>query len=729
MYKLLIPIILAALLPLSLASAQVFQFQNYTNKDRVNSLESFAGYVWASTTGGVVRIDPSTHAVTAFINSDGLGSIRINFAAYAGTDIAYFGSADGMLSRYDIENGEFSVTQLRSRDGNAISLNDADTSGNFLWIASGVGLIKYDRVRNGGEVKETYRTLGSFQTESAVNKVVVFDGKIVAGTGEGIAFADLGNEFLLDPQEWENIVLGSEGNSDIAVTAMGIQGQTLYIGTNQGLYSWDGVGDLTVVGVVGNGYVHDLKIGPSGQLYAVMPGTHSRDLVNILSGESLVTGLSDAVQNSLVTAAYSNGWFVGSSSQGIYESATSGAAERIVVAGPSSNNLVGGGYSGDSLFVVARDNEMSIFYNGTWSRRFISNFEKLGAIVDRSGGVWICTFGDGAYHILADGSSQRFAGDNSPLIGIAQSPIFSVVNSVYEDVDGRIWFSLFQTEPLRPMVVFSPVDSQWSYFGEDDGLIEGDNQVIAGGVGNAAIGVNDQGIAFLRYGVDPFNHSDDEIGYFSRSRRLPSAIVSALAYDRDNVLWVGTIQGLTYFDHEIGFFFPAELPAGVGSNITAIEADTRNNLWVGTTEGLAYLPGGTGESVAFTTANSELVSDEIEALVYDADRRQLLAFTRGGLSVIDYDPSGQDGSDAIYAYPNPFVIGSSSDNLLQFRIEQRGEVRIFTIAADLVRTTTVNDGWDGKNSSGDFVASGVYIWEVKAEDGSYYNGKVLVVRR
>ena len=714
------------------ALAQVYSWENHTNKDQVTSLESFRGYLWATTTGGVVRIDPDDGSVKTYINSDGLGSIKINFAAFAGGDEAYFGSSDGMLSRMLLSNGAFSSTQLRSRDGSVLSLNAADTSGDFLWVAANVGLIKYDRIRNGGEVKETYRTLGIFQSESEVNDVVVFDGKVFAGTNEGIAYADVDNEFLLDPGQWTNIELGLSGVEDIKISCFGTFGGNLYVGTDQRLYQWDGAGALIPVEGFAAMRILDLAPGnqPAAGLYALVQGEGGKQIFRVSPFEWIVYQLPQALLTGMNSLEYAQGWYLGTNADGVHKITSNTTAAKMPAPGPASNNLVGGGYDADGkLFVVARDNDVSILENEVWEYRNISSSEKLAALVDKSGSLWLTTFGGGAYRLLPNGTVQQFTNSNSPLIGIQQDPNVSVVNSVYEDGAGRIWFSLFQASPFRPMVVFTPGDSSWTWFDAEDGLVSGNNQVIAAGDGTAAVGVDDQGVAFLRYGLDPENRNDDQLAYFSRNRFLPSDVVTAMAYDRDNVLWVGTNQGLAYFDEGIDLFFPTAIAEGIGSDITAITADTRNNLWVGTTEGLALLGAGASEPVAFTTANSDLVSNEIESLVYDEAKKKLLIFTRGGLSILDYSSGNQSSDIGVYAYPNPFRIGSASDDVLQFQIDLRGDVKIFTVALDLVRETTVNTGWDGRNQAGEFVASGVYIWELKAEDGSHHTGKILVVRR
>ncbi len=702
--------------------AQQLDWENYTNKETVASLASFAGYVWAATTGGVVRLDPDNDSVFTYMNSDGLGSTSIKFAAPLGDSVAFFGSTDGVLSRLRIKTGEFTFEKLQGREGTAISLNSAVVSGDFLWIASSVGIIKYDLIRHGGEVKETYRNLGDFPAETAVRDLVVSDGQIIAVTATGLAVADAANEFLLDPNEWTTI-------STVAALNCLVIYDGVYVGANTGLYQLLPGPILQSVGL-SDANVLDLATATGNtELFALFNRSGTRGILAYTADQELpLAGDADALK-SMVALTSNRGLVVGTSGLGIY-GVTNNELQSIEVPGPASNDLVGGGYTATGLLrVIARNGTLSTLSDGDWKRQTITSEEQLAGLVDRDDNVWICTFGSGVFRLNPVNELTNFTYSNSPLIGIQQDATASVVNGLYQDPAGRIWFSLFQGNPHRPMVVFDPSDSAWTWFDAADGFVVGNNQVIAAGVGTAAVGVDDQGIAFLRFGSDLFNHADDQLGYFSRSRRLPSAIVTALTYDRDNRLWVGTNQGLARFDDDIEFFIPASLPAEVNSEITALAVDSRNNLWVGTTGGLALMPEGGGDTLAFTTANSELVADQIESLVYDEPSGRLLIFTRNGLSILDYSLVDGDASSGVVAYPNPFRIGDGALAQLQFRLDQRGDVRIFTVAGDLVRLTDVNTGWDGRNAAGEFVASGVYIWEIKAEDGSRHLGKVFVVRR
>ena len=56
------------------------------------------------------------------------------------------------------------------------------------------------------------------------------------------------------------------------------------------------------------------------------------------------------------------------------------------------------------------------------------------------------------------------------------------------------------------------------------------------------------------------------------------------------------------------------------------------------------------------------------------------------------------------------------------------QVDIFTVAGDRVRTLSEVYVWDGRNESGELVASGLYLFRVRYEDGTIGRGRLGVVR-
>ena len=80
-----------------------------------------------------------------------------------------------------------------------------------------------------------------------------------------------------------------------------------------------------------------------------------------------------------------------------------------------------------------------------------------------------------------------------------------------------------------------------------------------------------------------------------------------------------------------------------------------------------------------------------------------------------------------HAYPNPFVIGQNSHTTFT-GVPDGSKLHIMTLTGALVNSLQSNGGdlaWDGTNSSGNVVASGVYLWYV---EDSNLNGKIIIRR-
>lgn len=85
------------------------------------------------------------------------------------------------------------------------------------------------------------------------------------------------------------------------------------------------------------------------------------------------------------------------------------------------------------------------------------------------------------------------------------------------------------------------------------------------------------------------------------------------------------------------------------------------------------------------------------------------------------------------AYPNPWRVDQHSNTSVTFTGMPGGsQIKIFTISAHLVRELTADSsgtiGWDRKNSAGQDVASGVYIYLIIDPQGNDTSGKIAIIK-
>jgi hypothetical protein len=85
----------------------------------------------------------------------------------------------------------------------------------------------------------------------------------------------------------------------------------------------------------------------------------------------------------------------------------------------------------------------------------------------------------------------------------------------------------------------------------------------------------------------------------------------------------------------------------------------------------------------------------------------------------------------IYPYPNPLTInGIGYEEFIFHGLVDTSEtvIRIYTLSGELVTTIKDSEKWDGRNTHGQIVASGVYIYVVEFKGKVIKKGKLAVIR-
>jgi len=85
----------------------------------------------------------------------------------------------------------------------------------------------------------------------------------------------------------------------------------------------------------------------------------------------------------------------------------------------------------------------------------------------------------------------------------------------------------------------------------------------------------------------------------------------------------------------------------------------------------------------------------------------------------------------IWVYPNPFNPKTAAGRALKFdNLPPVSDIRIYTVTGELVRTFTAVSGrilWDGKNTTGADVVSGIYLYMVTLPNGEKITGKIYLI--
>lgn len=111
----------------------------------------------------------------------------------------------------------------------------------------------------------------------------------------------------------------------------------------------------------------------------------------------------------------------------------------------------------------------------------------------------------------------------------------------------------------------------------------------------------------------------------------------------------------------------------------------------------------------------------------------LFSLASGGAPALLPSPVSASGDlAAAHCFPVPFRRSEGHTRITFTALTRSARVRIYTVSGELVRSLEKNDAgasldWDLKNSRGEEVVSGVYVYTVKGAAGSA-SGKLMIIR-
>jgi sugar lactone lactonase YvrE len=235
----------------------------------------------------------------------------------------------------------------------------------------------------------------------------------------------------------------------------------------------------------------------------------------------------------------------------------------------------------------------------------------------------------------------------------------------------------------------------------------------------------------LNPGPSCTDKTDDDCELWTSVDGLIKGFAYAVARDPFGVVWLGTSGGLSAYD---GTWHAVSSTMGV---VWAIEIDSFGNKWVGCDQGLYMLRGfGTewgdfeDDYELYDGSNSPLDGAPVKGLAFDADGA--LWIGTGGGGVRRYSPPKVEVQQKswVEVFPNPYSEGNPDyHSKIQFSGYLPGsKIRIYTIAGELVAEIDANSAWTQERMEEQEIASGVYIYRARAEDGREFTGRFVIIR-
>ncbi|MAQ93906.1 hypothetical protein B1759_02870 [Rubrivirga sp. SAORIC476] len=745
-------------------------WEAYPAFTEVSAVASASDGLWAASDGGVFFYDTASGELRTATAATGLrggavGAVAVDDARGA----LWIGYRDGVLERLDAETLEArAFFEIRRADQYpARGIRRIVVRGDVLYVATDFGVVVFDAA--GERVLNAYARFADQEAGTPVNDVLEAPlstgapGLWVATDG-GVFTASRDADNLQAPGSWTRET-GFEGP---ALSIAAFDG-TVYVGGGM-----DGARDLYRRSASGT-YDRQLFInnpitslaGTPGRLfasapsfvYALLPPGQPSSFYRI-AGAGALTGV--------VVGPDGTPW-AGDGAIGLFSlPAAPQPGENVVTPdpvappGPLSTNIVDIDVDDDgTLWAVTERLESGVFASvnrfedGAWTAFRtddpsidVVRASLISASVGPDGTFYAGSAGDGV-SVFRDGSPATYRESNSSLQSAIGTTDFVVVRDVAVDDQDAAWVLNVSARPLHRF------DGEtWRGFGYPSGIPSGAEafRIAIDRLGQKWLALGSNGLGVWDTGADPLSAADDRATRFagegSNGVGLPSADVRDVVLGGDGRIWIGTARGvasvfrpLDAFSADPGLAAPQWPLTEDGTSyllrdveVYDLDVDPAGQIWVGTSSG-AYLidAEGTGLVRTLTAETSPLPSDPVFAVSVDPSSGRVYFVTAEGLFSAPGDATRQTpGSDALAATPSPYRPAMDASGVVVSGLPSAvSQVRVMTVAGDVVYAAEVRGGsfrWNGRDTSGLPVPSGVYLVAASGSDGSSTFGKVAVIR-
>lgn len=336
--------------------------------------------------------------------------------------------------------------------------------------------------------------------------------------------------------------------------------------------------------------------------------------------------------------------------------------------------------------------------------------------------------------------------DNSPLKSAVSpaNPTYVQIKGLCYDKQGTLWLFNSSNTALESIWEFS--DGQFTSHAKEE-LINGTKSIkemrwpIEDSRGYIWF-VNENWELPSFYCYDP--KTDKIIQSFTTITNQDGTTYSTytptcVAEDMEGNIWIGTTDGPFVVEKDnIGQpnanVLQIKVPRNDGTNladylmasahINTMVIDGAGRKWFGTLDNGVYCISADNMTQLhhFTTDNSPLISNGVNSLAINNDTGELFIGTDMGLCSYITDATTAVETmqkDQCYAFPNPVVAGY--EGLITVRgFTLDSDVKILSASGKLIAQGRSNGGtftWDGRDSQGRRVASGVYMVAAATNDG------------
>ncbi len=623
--------------------------------------------------------------------NDGLSNENVNSILKDRNGFMWFGTAEG-LNRYDGYN--FNIFKYNARNKNSLSSNIThdmleDRNGN-LWIATANGLNKYN------QNDDSFTFIDC--TKDFIIRDLFQDSKdrIWLGTTNGL--------FLFDPKTGTCKTYRHDNKKN------SLSHNFVYHITEENGHLWIST-------------MHGLnKFDPQENVFTHY--FHDPDNSNSLSGNHIRATFIDSQGRLWISILFSglsyfdrkNNRFENFKHDPLNPNSLSHNDTRSILES-NDGRLIIGTENGGVCFFDYENKIFTAYKNNIIDNKSLSNNSIYSLYKDDIGNIWVGTYAGGVNFIPRFGEKFSHFRTN-PLEKNSLSNNF--ILSINEDSEGNIWIGTDGGGINK----FDPNTQKFTHFRHNPEEV---NTINSDHVYSVAEYEKDVlAIGYHRAGFDIYNLRSGKIKHHlpeeGNAKSLSAISICSVLKDKDGNLWLGTADkgGLSLYDPEASSFdhFQPTIPREQyvrGGFIYVIYEDLNEDLWLGTDDGLVFFD---KEKSAFINYKHDTtnVQNVVNSILEDDIGNLWIGTVDSGLNYFDTKTKTFKAYTTEHGLPGNTIYGILSDDEGNIWFSSNKGLSKFNPVTKSCRNYGLNDGVQSNSFKPNVC--------LKARDGRMYFGGV-----
>ncbi len=748
------------------------QWTGYFSYLDIRGLSVGSGRVYAGAQNALFEYEPLSQTTITTDAVNGLEGSDISALYYSENfAMTIIGYENGLLQVVMDNNGQvFTVVDILNKQTIAPDVKRINHFYEYedkLFISTEFGLSEYNLANL--EFGDSF-FIGDNGQQLEITQTAVFGNTIYASTiGGGIRFANVNDPNLVDFETWQGFGTPNwQGIINYNQNLIAVQFNNRLVELNNNVPNLISQLDNTVLQV--EVYENQLVVVTNESVYI-----YNNDLNEIGFINTLFDGEQDVNTNFSKAVILDEVLYIGDRELGLLrmEGFNSSIFTPVSPDGPILNSVFSLTSFEDELWVVygeyteflnpfpLNNRGVSHFTGENWSNLSFEDINQTRVITDATvdinnpNRVYLSSFFDGllileneeVFEVLnaTNSNIENTIGGGQPIVGDNR-----IGASVF-NANGDLYFSNALTEnPLKRLSGNNQVENADISEIFIEPLASSAAKVAADNSGNVYLATFNAGI----FGYQPSTGRAGKIASDVDGVDLPDVFnanpsITALEFDDNNRLWIGTSEGLRVsFNPQAMFDENAQLNVspiifledGVAQEllfeqfITDIKTDGAGNMWISTADSGVFQVNSTGQEILniFNQNNSPLPSNTVLSVDINGETGEVFFGTsRGLVSYQSRITDGVDNLENVRVFPNPIRPGFSGVVTID-GLTDNANVKITDVTGNLVFEEFASGGsiqWDTRAFGKHKVASGVYLVLITSEDQLETQvAKIMIIR-